>query len=80
MPGVTSEKAKPKSFMSAETSDRTKLLGFMFAEGSAIYQSLKKESVLKRINIRRFGSSSCWIAIRFGSTGRYGWSIERCPD
>lgn len=45
MSGVTSEKAKPKSFMSAETSDRTKLLGFMFAEGSAIYQSLKKKNL-----------------------------------
>lgn len=45
MPGVTSEKAKPKSFMSAEHSDGTKLLGFMFAEGSAIYQSLKKKNL-----------------------------------
>lgn len=41
MSGVTSEKAKPKSFMSAVTSDRTKLLGFMFAEGSAYIDGFK---------------------------------------
>lgn len=41
MPGVTSEKAKPKSFMSAEHSDGTKLLGFMFAEGSAYIDGFK---------------------------------------